>query len=248
MIHLFSPRSKAPLPTHIEVAHGDSAFRVILKRSAKARRYTLRASAAKHEITLTMPMRGSMAQASEFAHRHGGWIAERLKKFDTIIACEPGAVIPLRGEPHRIEHRANSRGNVWVETTEDGEALIVVAGRTEYVLRRIKDFLKKQASQDLDKAVERFTSALGIPARRISLKDTTSRWGSCSSSGRLNFSWRLILAPAHVLEYLAAHEVAHLKELNHSVRYWRVVASLYPDYKQAEAWLKRHGTSLHRYQ
>ena len=205
MIPLFSLRSKAPLPTHIEVAHGDSAYRVILKRSAKARRYTLRASAAKHEITLTMPMRGSMAQASEFAHRHGGWIAERLKKFDTIIACE-------------------------------------------YVLRRIRDFLKKQASQDLDKAVERFTSALGIPARRISLKDTTSRWGSCSSSGRLNFSWRLILAPAHVLEYLAAHEVAHLKELNHSVRYWRVVASLYPDYKQAEAWLKRHGTSLHRYQ
>jgi hypothetical protein len=97
MIPFLSSRSKVPLPTHIDVAHGDNAFRVLLKRSSNARRYTLRASAAKHEITLTMPMRGSMAQASEFAHRHGGWIAERLKKFDTIIACKPGAIIPLDG-------------------------------------------------------------------------------------------------------------------------------------------------------
>ncbi len=248
MIPFLSSRSKVPLPSHIDIAHGESVFRVALKRSALARRYTLRASAAKHEITLTMPLRGSMAQATDFAQRHGGWIAERLKKFDTIIACEPGAIIPLRGDPHRIEHRADARGTVWVETTDTGEMLIVVAGRPEYSVRRIKDFLKKQASHDLDKAVERYTSALGLPARRIALKDTTSRWGSCSSSGRLNFSWRLILAPPFVLDYLAAHEVAHLKELNHSARYWRVVAGLYPDYDKAEAWLKRYGTSLHRYQ
>ncbi len=248
MIPFLSSRTKPRQPSHIEVPHGGSIFRVTLKRSPAARRYTLRASSAKHEITLTMPMRGSLAQATEFAHRYGGWIAERQKKFEPKIACVPGAVVPLRDIPHRIEHRETSRGTVWTETDESGDALIVVTGRLEHVQRRIKDFLKKQASQDLDKAVERFTVALGIPARRIALKDTTSRWGSCSSTGRLNFSWRLILAPSEVLEYLAAHEVAHLKELNHSARYWRIVESLFPDYQKAELWLKRHGASLHRFQ
>jgi hypothetical protein len=248
MIPFFSSRSTLPLPAYIEVPYGETVFRVTLRRSPTARRYTLRASSARRDITLTMPLKGSLAQATDFAVRHGGWIAERLKKFDPVIACEPGATIPLRGIPHRIEHRAHARGTVWVEVPEDGEPLIVVAGRSDYALRRIKDFLRKQASIDLDRAVERFTTALGIPARRIALKDTTSRWGSCSSSGRLNFSWRLILAPPFVLDYLAAHEVAHLKELNHSTRYWRVVGELFPDYDKAEAWLKRHGPSLHRYQ
>jgi predicted metal-dependent hydrolase len=253
MIPFLSPRRKIPAPisapaSHIDVPHGEDVFRVVLKRSPTARRYTLRASSAKHEITLTMPVRGSLTQATDLAHRHGGWIAERLKKFDVRIICEPGAVIPLRGTPHRIEYRPNARGTVWTETSETGEALIIVAGRAEYTLRRIKDFLKKQAALDLDQAVKRYTTALGIPARRIALKDTTSRWGSCSSSGRLNFSWRLIFAPSEILDYLAAHEVAHLKELNHSSRFWRVVETLYPGYDKAEAWLKRHGPSLHRYQ
>ena len=248
MIPFLSRTAKVPPPSHLEVPHGDHTFRVALKRSPTARRYTLRVSLVKREITLTMPLRGSVVQATEFALRHGGWIAERHKKFVTPIMCEPGSIIPLRGQPHLIEHRPDARGTDWSETNDQGEHLIVVAGKAEYALRRIKDFLKKQAHHDLDRAVERYTAMLGIPARRIALKDTTSRWGSCSSAGRLNFSWRLILAPSDILDYLAAHEVAHLKELNHSSRYWRVVEGLFPDYENAELWLKRHGSSLHRYQ
>ena len=248
MIPFLSRKAKTPVVSHLEVPHGDDLFRVALKRSPTARRYTLWVSLAKQEITLTMPLKGSLAQASDFAHRYGGWIAERHKKFVPPILCQPGSIIPLRGEPHRIEHRPHARGTVWTEANAQGEPLIVVAGKGEYAQRRIKDFLKKQAYHDLDRAVQRYTSMLGIPARRIALKDTTSRWGSCSSAGRLNFSWRLILAPSDILDYLAAHEVAHLKELNHSSRYWRVVESLFPDYENAEKWLKRHGSSLHRYQ
>jgi len=248
MIPFLSHTPKSPPISHLEVPHGDQVFRVALKRSPKARRYTLRVSLAKREVTLTMPLRGSVAQASDFALRHGGWIAERHKKFVTPILCEPGSIIPLRGVPHRIEHRPYARGTVWAEMSDQAENLIIVAGKIEYAPRRIKDFLKKQAHHDLDRAVERYTKMLGIPARRIALKDTTSRWGSCSISGRLNFSWRLILAPSDILNYLAAHEVAHLKELNHSARYWRVVESLFPEYEKAETWLKRNGSSLHRYQ
>jgi len=248
MIPFLSRTPKTPPPTHLDIPHGEHIFRVALKRSATARRYTLRASVVKREITLTMPLKGSLAQATDFALRHGGWIAERHKKFVTPILCQPGSIIPLRGEPQLVEHRPQARGTVWIEVNDKGEHLIIVAGKAEYTLRRIKDFLKKQAHHDLDRAVQRYTAMLGLAARHIALKDTTSRWGSCSSSGRLNFSWRLILAPPEILEYLAAHEVAHLKELNHSARYWRVVESLFPDYEKAETWLKRNGSSLHRYQ
>jgi predicted metal-dependent hydrolase len=109
------------------------------------------------------------------------------------------------------------------------------------------DFLKREARRDLDEAVLRHAQKLGVTARRIVLKDTTSRWGSCSISGTLNFSWRLILAPSFVLDYLAAHEVTHLKEHNHSARYWALLEMLYPDIEKAESWLKRHGVDLHRY-
>jgi predicted metal-dependent hydrolase len=114
-------------------------------------------------------------------------------------------------------------------------------------MRRVRDFLEREAKRDLQAAVARHTAALGIPARRITVRDTRSRWGSCSAKGYLNFSWRLILAPPFVLDYLAAHEVAHLKEMNHSPRFWREVHALCPRTEEAERWLKRHGTDLHRY-
>ena len=247
-MRLFALRTRRdPAPTHIDVAHEGDRYRVALRRSAVAKRFTLRVSAAKREVTLTMPQRGSLAVAADFAARHGGWIAERLKRLDAAIDCVPGAVIPFRGIPHLIEHRPEARGTVWVETGPGGETLLVVAGRPEHARRRVADFLKHSAREDLDRAVARHTTRLGIPARKITLKDTTSRWGSCSSSGRLNFSWRLVLAPPEILDYLAAHEVAHLKELNHSARFWRVVSDLFPTYKAAEAWLKRNGAGLHRY-
>jgi predicted metal-dependent hydrolase len=244
---IFTRARQKPLPSHLDIIHGEATYRVAVKRMAKARRFTLRVLAATRVVTLTMPIRSSFDQAVDFASRHGGWIADRLNKFDDHVQIAPNAEIPFRGVPHRIIHRGEKRGTVSVERDEQDSPHLIVAGRVDHAPRRVRDFLKKEARLALDQAVERYTKILGIPARRIALKDTRSRWGSCSADGRLNFSWRLIFAPPEILEYLAAHEVAHLKELNHSPRFWSIVASLYPDYKKAEAWLKRHGASLHRY-
>jgi predicted metal-dependent hydrolase len=122
-----------------------------------------------------------------------------------------------------------------------------VSCETPHVARRLREFLEREARRDISAAVKHHTANLGVPAKRITVRDTKSRWGSCSSSGALSFSWRLILAPPFILDYLAAHEVAHLKEMNHSHRFWRVVRQLCPGMEEAEKWLKRHGSDLHKF-
>lgn len=233
-------------PLHLDIQHGDTSFRVAVKRVATARRFTLRVSAATRHATLTMPLRSNFHQAADFAQRHSGWIAARLTRLADEIVIMPGSEIPFRGRLHLIIQSEKKRGTVWIE--EHGSApLLYVAGDPDHAGRRLKDFLKKQARLALDHAVRRYSDQLGLSARGIALKDTKSRWGSCSADGRLNFSWRLIFAPPEILDYLAAHEVAHLKEMNHSRRFWALVRMLYPEYRQAELWLKQNGMTLHRY-
>jgi predicted metal-dependent hydrolase len=125
--------------------------------------------------------------------------------------------------------------------------VIEVFGETPHVPRRVREFLEAEAKRDLAVAVKRYCTRLGVTAKRITVRDTTSRWGSCSARGALSFSWRLVLAPPMVLDYLAAHEVAHLRELNHSPRFWRLVKTAFPQTDEAEEWLKRHGSELHRF-
>ena len=122
-----------------------------------------------------------------------------------------------------------------------------VAGEQEHAPRRLLDWLKRQAHLDLKTRVELHARRLDLSPNRIYVRDQTTRWGSCSTSGALSFSWRLVLAPPFVLDYLAAHEVAHLRELNHSHKFWRLTRSLFPRTDEAEAWMKRHGAQLHRY-
>jgi predicted metal-dependent hydrolase len=241
---LFAP---PPDPPHIDVPHGDRSFRVSVRRRAQARRFTLRVSNASGEVVLTLPERADIKAARQFAEAHGGWIATRLSKRPGDVAFEHGAVAPLRGVPHRIVHWSSVRGATRASVDAAGEPIIAVSGEAGHVARRVTDFLKKEALKDLKAAVDRHTATLGIPARRIACRDTASRWGSCSSKGHLSFSWRLIMAPPLVLDYLAAHEVAHLKEMNHSHRFWALTHKLCPATEEAEAWLKRHGPSLHRY-
>jgi hypothetical protein len=136
---------------------------------------------------------------------------------------------------------------VWTETRPDGERLLCVAGEPPHVDRRIGDFLKREARRDLEAASRRHASTLGVVFKRISVRDQSSRWGSCSNTGVLSFSWRLILAPSVILDYLVAHEVAHLAELNHSRRFWKLVRRMHPDCDRAKVWLDLHGTDLHRY-
>ncbi|HKM88237.1 MAG TPA: SprT family zinc-dependent metalloprotease, partial [Xanthobacteraceae bacterium] len=132
-------------------------------------------------------------------------------------------------------------------TDAGGERLLCVAGDAPHIDRRIGDFLRREAKHDLETASLKFAADLGVKIGRVAVRDQSSRWGSCSTSGVLSFSWRLILAPSYVLDYLAAHEVVHLLEMNHSARFWRLVQRLCPGHERAKVWLDVHGTDLHRY-
>jgi predicted metal-dependent hydrolase len=237
---------RGPEPAHLDVAHNGEIYRIAINRSTRSRRFTLRVRSASRDVLLTMPTRASMKAAREFAERHSAWIGARLARLPRPVAFEPMARTPLRGVDHTIVHRPQARGVVWIEAGEEGP-LICVAGERPHVARRVADYLKREALKDIEAAVARHAKAIGVRPARISVRDTVSRWGSCSSAGRLSFSWRLIFAPPYVLDYLAAHEVAHMVHMNHSPKFWAVVGRASPDVKRAEAWLKAHGASLHRF-
>jgi len=234
-------------PSRLLVKHGSQIYSVRLRRHRRARRYTLRIHPSDREAILTMPPRGTLAEAKDFAQRHGGWIAARLGRLPKAAPFHHGAIIPLRGVAHRIVHRAGERGTVWTETRDSGEKILCVAGGFEHLDRRVHDFLKREARRDLQKAAERYADMLDVKVKRLSIRDQSSRWGSCTSSGSLSFSWRLILAPPFVLDYLAAHEVAHLVEMNHSPRFWKVVGRICNHVERAKRWLDAEGNDLHRY-
>jgi len=234
-------------PSAISIAFDQEMYLVRVRRHRQARRYTLRIHSVTREVVLTMPPRGSLKEARAFAQKHGGWIAARLDRLPEALAFADGNVVPLRGLDHRIVHKRGQRGTVWVEAGGDGERLLCVAGDEPHIERRISDYLKREAKNDLEVASRNAAEALGVRIKRVSIRDQSSRWGSCSTTGVLSYSWRLILAPRYVLEYLAAHEVAHLAEMNHSRRFWRLVEKICPNVARAKAWLDAHGTDLHRY-
>jgi hypothetical protein len=228
--------------------------RVRLVRRANARRCVLKVASASRDVRLTVPPGESMRRARAFAERHGDWILERLRGLPPPVPLEDGAVLPFAGEPHVIEHRPQARGTVWIEPgdsapllPEDAYPRLCVAGRYLHLRRRLRDWLEDQARERLTVSARAYARRLGVSFRRISIRDQKSRWGACSASGTLTFSWRLILAPPHVLDYLAAHEVTHIRQMNHSPAFWRTVRELCAETDRAEAWLKRNGPDLHRY-
>ncbi|MDI1344390.1 MAG: SprT family zinc-dependent metalloprotease [Pseudolabrys sp.] len=242
---LFSRRTSEP--SVITVDFDGEVYLVQLRRNRLARRYTLRIHSATREVVLTLPPRGSLKQAREFAQRHGAWIAARLNRLPQPVPFADGTVLPVRGVEHRIAHRPHARGTVWLEAGSTEARIICVAGAAPHIPRRVRDYLKREAKRELEIASRRAALALGVSLKRVSIRDQTSRWGSCSTTGVLSYSWRLILAPPFVLDYLAAHEAAHLVERNHSRAFWRQVERVCPDFKKAKAWLDANGADLHRY-
>lgn len=234
-------------PRTIEIVFDRSVYLVQLRRHRQARRYTLRIQATTRDVILTIPPRGTLKEAGAFARQHGAWIAARLGRLPEAAPFADGAMVPLRGEPHRIVHRHGMRGTAWADVGAGGERLLCVAGDVPHIERRVGDFLRREAKRDLEAASRQFAAALGVGVKRVAVRDQSSRWGSCSTTGVLSFSWRLILAPRHVLTYLAAHEAAHLIEMNHSPRFWELVERICPDHERAKAWLDAHGADLHRY-
>jgi predicted metal-dependent hydrolase len=207
----------------------------------RAKRISLRLS-AHGEAVLTLPHKRFTAGGLRFFAQKQEWLEEQRSRLPQPVPFLDGSRIPVAGIPHRISLSAAAHDPV---RASDG--LLLVGGRPETIAGLVERWLRAEARRALTEAVDRYSAVLALNPPPLSLRDPKTRWGSCSSRGRLSFSWRLAMAPTAVLHYVAAHEVAHLREVNHSHRFWELVAELMPGYAAQEAWLKRHGQDLHRY-
>lgn len=222
------------------VLQGQPDITLSLRRSARARRITLRISQLDGRVTLTLPTRTSEREAMAFAAQKQDWIRKHLANRLVDVPVALGAVIPVAGRARTVMSGAGRS----VQLTDDA---LFVPGAPDTVARRALGFLKTQARDRLAAASDAYAARLGRSYASITIRDTRSRWGSCSSAGKLMYSWRLILAPSPVLDYVVAHEVAHLSQMNHSPAFWAEVERIHGPYGDLRRWLQREGNALHRY-
>ncbi|MGR3342653.1 MAG: M48 family metallopeptidase [Paracoccaceae bacterium] len=222
------------------VLAGDPAVDVIVRRNARARRLSLRVSRFDGSVTLSLPRWSLRFEAMEFAREKEGWIRRQLARKTDEILPRIGGQVMFEGVPVEVAATRSRAAHY-----SDGK--ILVPGDLERVAVRVAAFLKAMARQRLTVACDHHAALLGLDYGRITLRDTRSRWGSCTTQGNLMFSWRLVMAPVPVLQYVAAHEVAHLVQMNHSPAYWDVVERLCPGYGEPRKWLRQNGHRLHAY-
>lgn len=248
---------------------------VELRRSRRARRFSLKVSHTERAAILTLPQQVRIEEAGDFLARHMDWLKRQLNRLPEPVPFAEGAVFPLRGVSHKINFVGAVRyqGVVWVDqddaATADQWAVvsacekcsnanlevndtrefprICVSGGQTHGPRRLMDWLRTEAKADLSARLIHHAANLGVRPKRITVRDQSTRWGSCSTTGTISFSWRLIFAPSYVLDYVVAHEVAHLREMNHGPRFWRLVRETMPDMQKARMWLKQKGAELHRF-
>ncbi|MEL7131473.1 MAG: SprT family zinc-dependent metalloprotease [Pseudomonadota bacterium] len=222
------------------VLQGQPDIELTLRRSARARRITLRISSLDGRVTLTLPKHVAEREALDFARQKEPWIRKHLAARTVQVTVHAGGTLPVEG---RMRKLVAESGRL-VRLTDDA---LMVPGSPDAMPRRVQAFLKTRARDVLAAACDDYATRLGRPYSGLSLRDTRSRWGSCSSVGRLMFSWRLIMAPPEVLRYVAAHEVAHLAQMNHSPAFWGEVERIHGPYDAERRWLRSEGTALHRY-
>ena len=211
------------------------------RRSARARRISLRIDPRAGVVVVTLPPRAAQSAGLALLRDNAAWATERLARLPGPVLLLDGATVPIDGQPHRITHVAGGRGGAWL--TADG---LMVSGAPEFLSRRVADFLRAEAGRRLGaRAVAKGRTA-GLSPRRVVVKDTRSRWGSCTADGVLMFCWRLVMAPPHVQDYVVAHEVAHLRHMDHGRGFWQLVAQLTPHRRSAVRWLDLHGSGLMR--
>ncbi|SHH24449.1 M48 family metallopeptidase [Cognatishimia maritima] len=219
---------------------GEPEIAVHLRRNARARRISLRVSRLDGKVTLTLPNRLPENEGLAFARQKESWIRKQLAERPEQVCVTVGDSLPFQGD--LLDIVASAAVRVCVQ----GEQLCVPHGMAE-VGPKVERFLKAEARARLKEAADHYAGALGVDYTKLTLRDTRSRWGSCTSERGLMFSWRLIMAPAEVLRYVAAHEVAHLVEMNHSPAFWSVVDQIYGPHQMERNWLKQHGEKLHRF-
>jgi predicted metal-dependent hydrolase len=216
---------------------------VSIRVSPRARRVGLRIDAAERKVEVILPRGVAVKTGLRFLEAKRDWVAARLEALPQPVPFVEGALVPVLGVVHRIRRELDLAAPP--VRIVDGE--ILVRGDPAHLARRVRDHLIAAARAEIAPRARRIAAQIGRDVARINLRDTRSRWGSCSAQGSLSFSWRLIFAPEPVLDYVVAHEVSHLVEMNHGPRFWQLVASLVPDSAGPRAWLKRHRTRLLSY-
>jgi hypothetical protein len=220
----------------------DRAVPLAVRRSARARRITLRIDDTTGSVVLTLPRRVALSEGLAFADEKQRWIERRLDSLPPHVAFEADAHIPVLGRKRRVIWSSGPPRAVLLD-----EEVIRVGGERGLVAKRLEAWLKRHAREEITARVDVMCRQIKVTPGRVAIRDTRSRWGSASADGNLNFSWRLVMAPDWVLDYVVAHEVAHLKHMNHGPRFWSVVDKLVGDSERAKRWLRVHGSGLHRY-
>ncbi len=212
-------------------------------KSPRAKKLTLRIDSQERRPILSLPPRCSAKRAVEFVRQNMNWIEENLKKIPQSRRFENNETISLFGQTYTICHEPLLRKGVYIENQT-----LRVSGALEFMHRRICDFIKKTARQKLYELSQKKAKEISRQVKKVTLKDTKSRWGSCSSKNNINYNWRIALAPLYVIEYLVAHEVSHLQHQNHSQEFWECVSALCPDSIEGRRWLRNHGRELYLYE
>lgn len=221
---------------------GNPPIEVHLRRSARTRRFSLRVSRLDGKVTLSLPMRARESEALSFLSQQEGWLRQTLQKMPESQGVQVGIGMQLPVEGRLLTLQSGAGRAIRVE-----EDRLLVPGDPARAGVRVAAWLKVLARDRLAHASTRYAGALGRGYSKLVLRDTRSRWGSCSHDGTLMYSWRLIMAPASVLDYVAAHEASHLVEMNHSAAYWAVVERIYPGWQRQRGWLHDQGSQLHRF-
>jgi predicted metal-dependent hydrolase len=226
----------------VEKSDGSSvSLPVEFKRVWSAKSIRITPNLAKRAVLVSYPAYVTRARAAAFLESKRDWLGRQLGRAEEVRRIGDSFVISLFGKSLRISHLPSARRGVWAE---DGR--LFVSGEAAFLSRRVIDFVKAEALLYFKKTARLYAEALRVQIGRVSVKDTTSRWGSCTSEGNLSFSWRLAFAPLSVAEYIVAHEVAHRVEMNHSYRFWRLVRSVYDgNVDRCVKWLAREGQTLY---
>ncbi len=223
----------------IELPHGPTP--VLWRRSARARRVSLRIDPRAAAVIVTLPHRAARSAGLRMLSDHAGWVGSKLAALPPALVFADGARIPLEDTTVRIRHQPAGVGGAWFAGGE-----IHVAGEAAFLARRVTDLLRAEAGRRLGALVETMCGEMKLRPARIAIRDTRSRWGSCSPDGTVMFNWRLIMAPRAVQHYVVVHELAHLRHMNHGPQFWRLVEAFAPDRAGCSEWLRRRGAELMR--
>ncbi len=237
-----SSKPKSNLPDHITHETADGLeIQIALRPNSRARRLSLRYDAIAGQMRLSFPTRISITKLQSFVASHEDWILKQLQKHPDKQNLQHGDEIQILGQTYQIYHHADRLRGL----TECIENEIHIYGEASQINRKLTQYLKKQAKEEIQKRAHDKAAHINKKVGTVSIKDTRSRWGSCSSEGNLSFSWRLIMAPDDVFDYVIAHEVAHLQHMDHSSDFWALCDQLTPNMVMAKNWLKHHSQPLY---